>query len=381
MPTPAERAKALLTFDVPSLEQIDAINNLAQELQEVDRQNCLMLSKEAASLSFLLKYSLGEARAHNRLGWLSLQEGRLDIAMHHAMRASDLATANARANATSSDTMVHTRLRCGALFVSASVHQRVGNTAFALRDWFQLLHLALKANDLAYEADAYSQLGVLYREQKEFSEAINCHRQALKRYVALGDVREVFALNNMAHAYARNNEGVQALVYARMALDKCPLNWPAMRANFIDTLGRACLANGDTRIALAQFESGIKLYQTARITGQVHADSVIATLYQSAALALRKLGQLDQVAIKLDQALVEAERANDQPLQAEIHQDTANLMILLGALEMARHHQAKASALSFKLEHEQVVLRERVLKVFRAERNCFGLELSLGRVG
>ena len=366
----AEKIEQLRAVGLPSPSLVDALNDLAYEIQEVNRQQSLSLSKEAISLAALLKHSEGEARAHKQAGWLHLREGQLDIALSHGLRSQALAQITGNVN-----------LACGALYVCASVHQRANNISFALRDWFKLLHIAMQASDQVYEANAYSALGILYREQKDYQEALDCYRQALRRYLALESPHEVSTLNNIAYVYARMNDGINALVYARMALDKCPPDWPAWRANILDTLGRACLTNGDTRIALAQFECGIKLYQMARITGQVHADSVIATLYQSAALALRKLGQLDQAAIKLDQALVEAERANDQPLQVEIHQDTASLMTLLGALEMARHHQAKASALSFKLEHAQVVLRERVLKVFRTERNYFGLALGRGQAG
>jgi tetratricopeptide (TPR) repeat protein len=351
---------------IPSFEQVDALNDLACALQETDRQRCLTLSKEAVQLGALLKYSAGKARAHNRLGWLSLLAGEVEIALQHAMQAEALALL-----------AKNPRLQCGALYVSASAHQQVNNVAFALRDWFKLLHIALQEDDQDYQADAYNELGILYREQKDYEDAIDCCKQALKRYVASGDPREVVALNNIAHAYARTGDGVHALVYARMALDKCSPELPRWRATILDTMGRACLANGNIRIALAQFESGIKLYQTARVTGQVHADSVIATLYQGAALALRKLGHLDQAAIKLDQALAEAERANDQPLQVEIHQDIASLMALLGAMDMARHHQSKASALGHRLEHEQTVLRERLLSVFRAERNSPALTLAL----
>jgi tetratricopeptide (TPR) repeat protein len=361
-----ERIENLRSLDIPSMELVDAINALALELQEIDRQQCLALCQEAISISLLLKYEEGEAQAHNRLGWLRMQEGQLDIAMRHAMRAASLA-----------ELANNQRLQCGALYVSASVHQRVGNMSFALRDWFKLLHTAYKSSDLGYEADAYSQLGILYREEKDYQEAIDCYKQALKRYVALGDAREMHVLNNLANACACMADGAQALVYARLALDKCPSDWPAIRANFIDTLGRACLANDSPRLALAQFESGIKLYQMARVTGQVNADSVIAMLYQGASLALRKLGQFHQAAHKLDLALTEAERASDHPLQVEIHTDLASLMSLLGAKEMAQHHQARASALGHRLEHEQTVLRERVMDVFRAERNALPLAIGL----
>jgi tetratricopeptide (TPR) repeat protein len=360
------RIKLLRDSEAISPALVDAMNKLACALQETDRLRCLAILTEAISLAMLIQYAVGEARARYRYGWLSLLDGQMDTALQNSIRADNLAVA-----------VNDSQVRCGALYVSASVHQRINNIPFALRDWFKLLHIALLAGDLQYEADAYNELGILYRGQNEHEEALDCFKQALKRYVALGDPRDVAALNNIAHVYARMNDGVQALVYARMALDKCPQDLPRWRATLLETMGRACLANGNTRLSLAQFESGIKLYQMARVTGQVNADSVIATLYQSAALALRKLGQFDQAAHKLDLALTEAERASDHPLQVEIHTDLASLMSLLGAKEMAQHHQARASALGHRLEHEQTVLRERVMDVFRAERNALPLAIGL----
>jgi tetratricopeptide (TPR) repeat protein len=360
------RVEKLRAVGAPTLELIDALHDLAYALQKINLQRCFDVSQEALGLSQQLNYPSGEARAYARIGWLYLLQGQIEQAFRCTLRAESLALISQDA-----------RLQCNALYISASIHQRINNVSFALRDWFKLLHTAQQIGAMACEADAYAALGILYREQEDFDEAIDCQKQALKRYVVLGDSNEFMALNNLAYAYALNGDGLNALIYARMALDRCPADWPTWRANFIHTIGHACLANGNTRLSLAQFESGIKLYQMARVTGQVNADSVIATLYQSAALALRKLGQFDQAAHKLDLALTEAERASDHPLQVEIHTDLASLMSLLGAKEMAQHHQARASALGHRLEHEQTVLRERVMDVFRAERNALPLAIGL----
>ena len=309
------RVDQLRLLGLPSMELVDALNDLAYAFQECDRMRCRLLSEEALSLAILLKYSEGECRTHSRLGWTSYLEGQLDVALRHGIYAEALANVT-----------TNTRLRLGALFVTANVHQRVGNISFALRDWYTILHLSMQAQDTEYEADTYTSLGTLYREVGSYKEAIDSHKQALRRYGILSDPREAWAYNNLAFAYACSGDGVQAIMHARMAMDKCPQDWIRLRVTIHETMGRACLLTGSPNIALAQYDTGIKAYQMARMLGQIHADSIIATLYQGSALVQRKLGNLGQAATNLDMALIEAERAQDAPLQAEIHGDLAGVV-------------------------------------------------------
>lgn len=88
----------------------------------------------------------------------------------------------------------------------------LGNYTEALNDYFSALRLVEKTDDPEMEAELYSNIGLVYSNQRLSDKAIDYHKRSLKIRKKLNDLRMIsISLNNLAIAYYHQKKYEQAI--------------------------------------------------------------------------------------------------------------------------------------------------------------------------
>jgi tetratricopeptide (TPR) repeat protein len=242
------RISLLRTQATPSMQLIDALNDLVYLLQSVDIQRAIKVAQEAYGLSQLLRHHMGIAVSMSRLSWLYLQSGLFDAAVRDAHHALFLAE-------WFNDYLLITR----ANYVLAASHRMAGDYKKAEARWSKMLELARLHKDRMREADHLIALGYVFEKSGDLARAIEYYRSANDAYTEIDDPNHVLAKNNTAFALillGRNEEG---LVWVNVALQSCDPARQVWRGALLHTLGLAHLNLRQYDLARAELAESLEI--------------------------------------------------------------------------------------------------------------------------
>jgi signal transduction histidine kinase len=210
----------------------------------------------------------------------------------------------------------------------AYIHQRIGliyhvsDRLQAITNYRQSIEAAHEAGAVRTEAGSYLNLGALYQGIGDFPASLDAHERALALYASIGDKDEmVSCYMNLANIYNGMQQRVQAISYARKALDafEAGKSYRGMGVAY-DVLGSTYLSASNEelfqtgilpenrfRIAAEMFEKGLK---AAKLSGDA---GLMASFYTD-------FGRLNEMTGKNETALqyflqaqeLSKDRDNDQ---------------------------------------------------------------------
>ena len=243
------------------------------------------------------------------------------------------------------------------------------------------LHAAHDAHDLAGEAHALGNLGVVYTRQGYYPQAAEHYQQALALFREVGDrVGEVRALGNLGLIYRRQGHYGQAVEHHQQALALCrEVGDRVSEANALGNLGLVYWRQGHYGRAVEHHQQALALFReigdrsgegyTLGNLGLVHQRQgyyqQAAEHHQQALALFREIGDRGGEAEALNgvgethhatghhdhahahhtAALTLATQISDRYEQARAHNGLAHTHHATGAPDQARHHWRQALTL------------------------------------
>jgi len=343
-----QQVAALRMHDVPSIQLIDALNDLAQALSRIDVERAIKVTNEAHTAAYLLRHHTGVVTSLVRLSWLHLEEGTFDTAVIEAHQALFMAEQLG-------DYVLTTR----AIFVLATAQHMAGHYAKAEAHWQHLLGLARATGDLGRQASFLNSLGMLFEDQRMFDRALRHYKQAHDLFVKLGDDDYILTKNNMAVILTARGDYANALALVEQALQMCEPEWHLWRALFLHTLGVVHMHLERYDLARREFDKSLAISLSP--TGR--KETAVDVLLDRARLELvqnRKAAAYDA----LEQVIELAAEIKSVPQQIEAHKILCRLYAAARDQTTADHHHDVYLALKNQIALQRI---ERHVGLMRAE--------------
>lgn len=337
---------------IPCYEWVDALNDLAHELADINPACAQNHSRQAMQVAVEVRYPSGEARALTMVAWLHLGEGRVDLALTRALNAEIVARMARQPH-----------LEGHALYMLAMIHDRVGNFDEAMRARQKLVAIARELQDIALEANCLVTIGMQQTRRGAHKEALQTYSRALALYRRLQDEREVFALNNIATALLANGDLFLAEEYATKALNVCQPDNVRVYTQILHTLGNISSAMGEVDASRIEYEHILSVSARAAQTGYTTDREFEAQVRLDLAKAYAALQKNGNAFAVLQQALDIAEAHGFKPLLIDIHDQLSKLYQRENLLAMALTHAEQREATRSALTQTQSDQHEKTLRV------------------
>lgn len=354
-PTLAALEQQLRQFEalaVPCIEWVDAMNDLARLIVDVDSARAQALCKAALQASGELKYLLGAARSLTLTSWMNLMQGRPDLSLTRALHAQTLAR-----------TIDNPQQEGHALYVEAMVHDQVGNFEEAQQARQKMIAIARHLADRSMEANCLTTIGMQYSRRGHHAKALLSYRAALEIYHALQDEREAMALNNAASALTHTGDLPLALKYVEDAFRLCRPENIRVKSQILHTMGGVYAAQSEADRALDHYRQATDLNVRASERGQVTDQEFEITVRLDIATLERLKGQSADCITTLKRALQIALTIDAKPLLAEVHDQLSKAYRSTDQVALALLHAEEREKTRAKLQKVEVEQSERVMKV------------------
>jgi tetratricopeptide (TPR) repeat protein len=301
---------------------LDMLIDAGTELAELDMPLGLRVLRESCEVSEQRRDAPAMARALAQHAWQLARSGALDQALIRATHARIVA-----------DAIPSVALMCSAKYVMAWIRTRVGDFSTAEAMWREMINAAQIIEDRLREADYQSELGILFRLSHNYPATIHALHSALVIYKTVRPAEVARCSNNLAMAYACDNNFVDALVWADRALDACAAEQTLLRAKILHTFGLIHFGLRTWNAAeqyYARSQAALKDEQSdVRFTAELNSDRGRLAQVQ---------GDIPVAIQHLEHALQIAEQIKNPDLLASSHSALCSLYTAIGALEEALQH-------------------------------------------
>lgn len=311
-----------------SPDWIDAANNLAWDIREVDPGRSKSLSEDAYRLATSGEfetepYSIGIVMSLRTLAHASRRAGDLEISLSQSMRALE-GLRNGRLPAVEVDILRNTAIILGQL----------GNFPEAFEYGFRALSTAESIHDRAREGLVRGSIGVIYLHSQSYTEADAFFRKALSLHRDLGDRREeALALNNLSVASKELGRVDDALATSLESLQLAKeTGFQALVVTASGTVAEVYLAKGDFENAGRYLRDYLANAQTS---GSKRDETWARILLGELDL---KLNRLDSAAEHLSLGLAIAREAGMRREESRCHDRMSTVFEQQGDLRQALSH-------------------------------------------
>lgn len=322
-------------------DKIDALNELAWKLRNVDRDRAVLPSAEAHELATTGEFSeqtyrTGVAASLRVLALWNIRDGLFSLGAGQVQKALSYL-----------EITPHPVLRADLLALLARANWGLGSYPEALDCGLKGLKSARLLGDLARQAFALDTLGVIYNHAHRFKPAVGAQKEALQLYRSCGDeYGEALVLNNLADTYLNAGSLDEALSTANECLQFArarDLSQATMAVN--GTLGQIHIAMRNYEDAKSHIDRALALSTRldSKHLGVAHRMSlgVIAKAQRDTQLARKHF----------EQALTMAREIGERSKQARCFEHLAEIHELEGDFRSAleaykRFHKTMEMVLS-----------------------------------
>ncbi len=195
------RVEDLRATPHPTIELVDALNELGNYLFPMDLAAGLALTHEAESLAHSLNYALGVGYARVTLGFITYWQGNA----HDALKLAQQLWADY------SDASDDSRLRGAIQELHAAAYHRMGQVGNALAHALIALDLYERAEDKDGMATVLNLIGICYGWLEDYLNATPYLEKALELHLELKDDRRVVMMwGNLTWNYLRGGRAGKA---------------------------------------------------------------------------------------------------------------------------------------------------------------------------
>jgi tetratricopeptide (TPR) repeat protein len=286
-------------------EAARALIALSDDVQWLNTDLALELLREAHEHAVRANEVSVSALALAGSAWVRLARGELQKALADALQGE-------RAAQAAGD---YASLR-RALYVLASIYQKIGEYTRSEGLWQKLVELARSNRDPLREADYLAGLAALYCAVARHEDSLDSRLRAHTIYASLNDVCLAASFNSVAMGYASLGRFAVALEWVDQAIDRCPalrLNW---RIRMLHTKG-VCLLELN-RIAEANAVLAEALRQVTR--SQAPDSNLESEIRVDYARVLYALGESSGAVAELEAALRDTEQSANENVRGQIRQ-------------------------------------------------------------
>lgn len=348
----------LQSADLPVGEQVDALNNLAQNMHYHDIERAYSLSQQAHTLAVaqLTRQSKGYAYSLLNLAVCENLQGYYNKSISRLLEVLPLF-----------QNLGDQKGLAATLGELGRNYNWLGDTVSSLD--FQLRRLALEEQieHKAGQGFALLDLGTTYSLTGQVSQGIPFFERSLEAFEKCSDrYGMAMVLNNMAATYVRLNDYPKALEAAQKSLTLSEeLNFSYLEPMALANLGDASAHMGDFDTASAYFArsmNSIRRYK--RNTSGFEFVEII----QVAARAHILKGDLNSALEYMEQALSMAQAYKTRQLEYECHETIAEIHEQSGDAKKALGHYKQFHTIRHQVSHEQNELKFKTLETIYQSR-------------
>ncbi len=336
------------------LDGIDALNALAWELLEQDRDRARSLAERALECSQIQEavghiYLRGTAQALITLGELAINSGAYGLALTRLLEAYALLQGQ-----------LFPDLLALASHSIGWAHQRLGNSDEAFDFLNRALKLYQESGNAEKEASVLTSLGTAYSSKGVHEQAMESFQHALllQENQAVSRSKGV-TLNNLASAQGMLGATAEAIASAQAGLVIFrALGLESLEAKGLDTLGKAYFAAGDYAHAEETFEEC--LAKSRKINSEYLDMEVMLTLGK----IYLEQNQVDRAREHFHKALQIADSRQSHGYRYKYHEMLAGIYEAQGNLQEALLHLKEfhdalelslAEATSYRVENLKIL--------------------------
>lgn len=349
-----ELEAALQQADSPAA-RIEALNNLAEYLVEVDTQSALTLTDEAIELASTVENTKGLCRALLNQAWAYYNMADYSASVITTLDALKTAHAN------------HFRvLEYDALNILGSNHNVIGNHADALQSYTQALSIAKELGDTRQTIAVLNNIGQMYGQTGNHQEALAHYREveAVLRPSSGSSFLLSIVLVNIADTYNQLGDHEKALQYAHEGVEIAERAHHAIAESY--GLMQAGLAYRKAGRADAAIDSLERALEISRVS--------VASLQEGSVLSLiaevyLEQGQTAKALTHFQRALELFSALNTRPELFATHEKLAAAYDRMGDYAAAYSHQKAFHAIKEMVFNDQADSRQKTLQaIYEVEK-------------
>ncbi|MBL8156543.1 MAG: tetratricopeptide repeat-containing sensor histidine kinase [Anaerolineae bacterium] len=335
--------------------QIEALNNLAEYLVEVDTQAALKLTDEAIELATRVDDSKGLCRALLNQAWAYYNIADYSASVITTLDALKLARAS------------HFRmLEYDALNILGSNHNVIGNHADALQCYTQALSIAAESGDTRQTIAVLNNIGQMYGQTGNHQEALAHYRQveAVLRPNSGSSFLLSIVLVNIADTYNQLGDREKALQYAQEGIEIARRAHHAIAESFgLMQAGLAYRKAGQPAAAVDSLERALEISRES-----------VASLQEGSVLSLiaevyLEQGQTAQALVYFERALELFTALNTRPEIFATHEKLADAYQRMGDYAAAFYHLKYFHAIKEMVFNDQADSRQKTLQaIYEVEK-------------
>lgn len=190
-----------------SFEEVDLLNQQADEARKENNNLSLTVSKEAISMAQLLGYSKGLAKAYLNAGISCRLSSNFEAAIDYYQEALNI-------NRRLKDKKAETRT----LNALANVYYSLSNFEKAIEYYDECIYVLQSIGDLDFEATVLTNRGLSYQLNGDLKAALNNYLESLSIYKSNNSKIHYALYNNLGIVYLETGSYQESLLYFTKAL-------------------------------------------------------------------------------------------------------------------------------------------------------------------
>ncbi|GGO35014.1 tetratricopeptide repeat protein [Deinococcus humi] len=339
------------TLPAHVIQHVDALNAAAWQKRRAEPGESLRDAREAHQISEQHDHPLGLAYALRTLGFHDILQSEFKAALNKLDQAVNIAQA-----------CEDLTLERDCKNLLGNVYRVIYNTQRAIECLLEAMELSRRLDDLAGEASALMNLGVVVSSRmKDFDKALSYYQQAHEIFEKAGnESAQVACLYSMADVYQELEQFAEAQTWGERAAQLSARMGDILhQALSISVVARALDGQAQSVRAAALHHQALALLQTP----QLNMPEPLAWIQLYSASNLETGGAIQEAWGLYEQVLTQCEQFDWQELAVLTHHKLTLLHKRRGDLERAMTHLEREREIQRQVLEEELALKNRALMV------------------